>query len=162
MRVTDHYEKQHFFVRRGALRWVTPLFLVLVLIEISDIVFAVDSIPAVFAVTREPFVVFTSNIFAILGLRALFFALAAVLYRFEHVKYGLSLILIMIGGKMMVNEFLGYDLVSTEISLAATVAILAFSVAISLCKTRRAPGEVLRRGWVPGSPAKKHDEDDAT
>lgn len=158
-RITTDYDSPHFFVIRDGIRWFTPLFLVVVLIEISDVIFATDSIPAIFAVTTDPFIVFTSNIFAILGLRALYFALAAFMHRFEYLKYGLSLILVLIGGKMLVNQYFAEKLIPTELSLGVTVAILALSAGVSLCKTRtRPPGEVIRRGWVPGSARKKPTE----
>ncbi|WP_370654598.1 TerC family protein [Hydrogenophaga sp.] len=101
MRITPTFHGQKFFVRINGVRWATPMFLVLVMIEISDLVFAVDSIPAIFAVTTDPFIVFTSNIFAIMGLRALYFLLADIAERFHLLKYGLALVLVFIGGKML-------------------------------------------------------------
>ena len=104
LRVTPDYEGTAFFVRRDAKLWVTPLFLVVMLIEVCDVVFAVDSIPAIFAVTQDTFVVITSNVFAVLGLRALYFALAGLVHRFHFLKYGLSLVLVVIGVKMLIAD----------------------------------------------------------
>ncbi len=153
--ITKDYEGEKFFVVRNGKRMMTPLFLVLILIEVSDLVFAVDSIPAIFAVTSDPFIVYTSNIFAILGLRSLYFALAAFLYRFEYLKYGLSAILTLIGLKMLVNHYFSSPIIPTEISLIVTVTILIFSAVLSLVKTRRSPRKVVTTGWVPGSTPKK-------
>lgn len=153
LRITEKFEKQHFFVRRKGVLWCTPLFLVLVLIEISDLIFAVDSIPAIFAITNDGYIIFTSNIFAILGLRSLYFAVAAFIHRFEYLKYGLSVILIFIGGKMLLNHYYGDYIVSTEISLVIVVLLLAASVWFSLVKTRKEPKP--HTGWVPGSAPKK-------
>jgi len=158
-RVTDGYEGDRFFVRRNGLLHITPLFIVLVLIEFTDVVFALDSIPAIFAITTDPFIVYTSNVFAIMGLRALYFALAGVIHRFHYLKYGLSLVLVLVGGKMVVNAWFGGKIVSTEAALAATAGIILASILISLAKTRAVPtGEALReasRWWVPGSPARE-------
>lgn len=155
-RVTQDYEGDRFMVKRDGKRWFTPLFLVLILIEFSDIIFAVDSIPAIFAITTDPFIVFTSNIFAILGLRSLYFAMASVVHRFEYLKYGLSLILVFIGVKMLLNHHFEAKIIPTDIALYVTAAILALSVAISLIKTRGAPPKAV--GWVPGSPSRDNDE----
>jgi tellurite resistance protein TerC len=113
----------------------TPLLMVLVLIEVSDIVFAVDSIPAVFAVTQEPFLVFTSNAFAILGLRAMYFLLADLLDRFVHLKLGLAFVLMWVGVKMLLLDVVH---VPTPLSLAVVVTILAVAVVASLRATRPA------------------------
>lgn len=158
-RITPTFEEQKFFVRRDHKLWITPLFMVLVLIEISDLIFAVDSIPAIFAVTNDGFIIFTSNIFAILGLRSLYFALAAFIHRFEYLKYGLSLILIFIGAKMLLNHYFHESIISTEISLLVVVVVLGVSVIISLAKTRGKASEVLNRGWVPGSTPKEPKQD---
>lgn len=158
-RVLPAYEGTKFFVRKDGVVWFTRLFLVLVLIEISDLIFAVDSIPAIFAVTHDPFIVYTSNIFAILGLRSLYFALAAFLYRFEYLKYGLSIILVVIGSKMVVNHYFNSPIISTEISLILVVGVLAASAFLSLLKTRRGAKDVTRTGWVPGSDGKKNVKD---
>lgn len=156
-RITEKFEGDRFFVRRDGVLFFTPLFLVLILIEISDLIFAVDSIPAIFAVTDNSFVILTSNIFAILGLRSLYFALAAFMHRFEYLKYGLSVILVFIGSKMLINHYTAEKLIPTEMSLLIIVAIIGTSVVISLAKTRSKKSEILRRGWVPGSPPKDHD-----
>lgn len=154
-RITDDYRGQRFFVKENGVKMMTPLFLVLILIEITDIVFAVDSIPAIFAITTDPFIVLTSNIFAILGLRALYFALAAIIHRFHYLKYGLSFILCFIGVKMIVNHAYEAKIISTEVSLLVTVAIIATSIVISLRKTKnRAVEAPVLTGWVPGSEAK--------
>lgn len=156
-RVTKNYEGNRFFVRKDGVLWFTPLFLVLVVIDVADVVFAVDSIPAIFAITQDTFVVLTSNVFAILGLRALYFALAAMMHRFEYLKYGLSLVLVFIGGKMLINHSTAYDLINVELSLLFTVLVIAISVIVSLIKTRHQKPEP-HQGWVPGSPPKKIDE----
>ena len=101
MPVTADYREDHFFVKEGGRRWATPLFLVLLLVELSDLIFAVDSIPAIFAVTTDPFIVYTSNVFAILGLRSLYFALAGVMDKFHYLKIGLGVVLAFVGVKML-------------------------------------------------------------
>jgi tellurite resistance protein TerC len=142
MNVTDQIHGHHFFVmqpdpKTGRLvRFATPLFLALILVEIADLVFAVDSVPAVFAITTDPFIVYTSNIFAILGLRALYFALAAVLHRFHYLKYALALLLVFIGSKIFIADLMGLEKFPAELSLGITFAILAGGVAFSLWKTR--------------------------
>ncbi|WP_426034683.1 TerC family protein [Cypionkella sp. TWP1-2-1b2] len=136
MRVTEGLEGNSFFVKRDGLRYVTPLFLALVLIEIADLVFAVDSVPAVFAITTDPFIVYTSNIFAILGLRALYFALSAILHRFAYLKYALSLLLVFIGSKVFVADWMDLEKFPPSWSLGITFAILAAGVGFSLYKTR--------------------------
>ena len=133
--ITGEYVGEKFTVVRNGLRYVTPLFLVLVLIEITDLVFAVDSIPAIFAVTNDPFIVFTSNIFAVLGLRAMYFLLADVAQRFHLLKYGLALILVLVGAKMLAADWFA---IPTPIALGAVLAILAASVVLSLLLPRRA------------------------
>ncbi len=133
--VTDHFEGDRFFTRAAwgsdrIMRTVaTPLFVVLVLVETTDLLFAVDSIPAVFGVTRDPFVVYTSNVFAILGLRSLYFLLAAVVHRFWLLKPALSLVLMFVGAKMLVSAF--YH-VPTVLSLGVIIAILGGAVIVSL------------------------------
>ncbi len=117
--------------------YATPLFLTLVVVECADLVFAVDSVPAVFAITTDPFIVYTSNIFAILGLRALYFALAAVLYRFAYLKYALAAVLIFIGGKIFYADLV--DKVPAAVSLSVTCGLLASGVLVSLIKTRGDP-----------------------
>ena len=133
MPVTDEYDGQRFFVRKeigGRLRRAaTPLFVVLVLVETTDLIFAVDSIPAIFAVTTEPFLVYTSNVFAILGLRALYFLLARVIHKFHFLKLGLSAVLVFVGAKMLLVDV--YK-VPIGLSLGVIAAILATAVAASL------------------------------
>jgi len=128
-RVTEGYEGGRFFVRRNAVRFATPLALVLLLIETTDLLFAVDSIPAVLAVTREPFIVYTSNVFAVLGLRSLYFALSGVIESFRFLHYGLATILMFIGVKMLASDYIE---IPTEIALAVIAAVLAISIALSL------------------------------
>lgn len=152
MRVTEDFEGGKFFVRRETALYVTPLFLALVVIDVADLVFAIDSIPAIFAVTRDPFIVYTANVFAILGLRSLYFALAGIVHRFHYLKYGLSLVLILIGGKMVANGVLGADAVPTELALLGTALLVGGSILLSLA--RPVPG-YKRRGWMPGTPAVK-------
>jgi tellurite resistance protein TerC len=141
LNVTDELHGEKFFVRvadpNGSgkpIRAATPLFLALVLIEFADVVFAVDSVPAIFAITTDPYIVYTSNIFAILGLRALYFALAAMVHRFHYLKYALSLVLIFIGGKIFYNQF--YGKLDPAISLSVTFALLLGGVIVSLIMTR--------------------------
>ena len=133
MRITSEYHGERFTVVKQGVRWFTPLFLVLVLIEVSDLIFAVDSIPAIFAVTTDPFIVFTSNIFAILGLRAMFFLLADLSTRFHLLKYGLALVLVFVGTKMLIADF--YK-VPIGLALGIVALILASSVIASLIATR--------------------------
>jgi tellurite resistance protein TerC len=141
-RVTNELHGQKFLVRlpdpaTGKVHlWLTPLMLALVLVEIADLIFAVDSVPAIFAITQDPFIVYTSNIFAILGLRALYFALAAMVHRFAYLKYALSLVLIFIGLKIFWNQLFGK--LDPAIGLSVTTALIAGGVIFSLFKTRRA------------------------
>lgn len=145
--VTDEHHGERFFVRKahpttGKLAWfMTPLFMALVLIEIADVVFAVDSVPAIFAITTDPFIVYTSNIFAILGLRALYFALAAMVHRFHYLKYALAMVLIFIGSKIFVADMLGLAKIPPVVSLGVTFGILASGVLWSLWKTRDEPAD---------------------
>lgn len=134
--VTDKLHGQKFLVKIADKWFVTPLFLALVLVEFADVIFAVDSVPAVFAITTDPFIVYTSNIFAILGLRALYFALDAVLHRFHYLKTALSILLVFIGSKIFVADFLGLEKFPAEWSLGITFAILGAGVIYSLIKTR--------------------------
>lgn len=128
LRMTDKIENEKFFVRQNGLLYVTPLFLVLILVEISDVIFAVDSIPAIFAVTTDPFIVLTSNLFAILGLRAMYFLLAGVAERFSMLKYGLSVILVFIGIKMLIVDFYHIPI---AVSLSVVGGILALTLLIN-------------------------------
>ena len=114
---------------------MTPLFLSLAMVEVVDVVFAVDSVPAIFAITTDPFIVYTSNIFAVLGLRALYFALAAMVHRFHYLKYALSVLLVFIGSKIFVADALGIAKIPPLLSLSVTFAILAAGVGYSLWKT---------------------------
>ncbi|WP_263910098.1 TerC family protein [Achromobacter sp. 79A6] len=140
MRVTDGLRGNAFWVREPdpatsrPVRWATPLFLALVLIEFVDLLFAVDSVPAIFAITTDPFIVYTSNIFAILGLRALYFALAAMIHRFHYLKYALSLVLVFIGTKIFLVGFIGK--IPAVVSLSVTFGLIAGGVLFSLWKTR--------------------------
>jgi TerC family integral membrane protein len=130
--VTEDYEGDKFFVRRAAL-YATPLLVVLVVIETTDVLFAVDSVPAILAITLNAFIVYTSNVFAILGLRAMYFALAGMMETFEYLHYGLALILVLFGSKMLASHF--YN-VRTEWALAAVAGILLASVLASLAKKK--------------------------
>lgn len=133
MKVTNEYHEEKFFVMKEGVRYATPLFLVLVLIEFSDLVFAVDSIPAIFAVTTDPFIVFTSNIFAIMGLRAMYFLLADVADRFHLLKYGLALVLVFIGTKMLIVDLYKIPVL---LALGVVATIIVVSVILSLVTTR--------------------------
>ncbi|MEK8030880.1 TerC family protein [Ideonella sp. DXS29W] len=145
LRVTDGLHGQAFTVTQpdpasGRLvRYATPLLLCLVLVEVADLVFAIDSVPAIFAITPDPFIVYTSNIFAILGLRALYFALAAVVHRFYYLKYALALVLIFIGTKIFLGDWLFDGKVPAMISLGVTGGLLAGGILFSLWKTRQQP-----------------------
>jgi tellurite resistance protein TerC len=133
MRVTDEYHGDKFWITKNGVRWFTPMFLVLVLIEFSDVIFAMDSIPAIFAITSDPFIVFTSNIFAILGLRALYFLLADMAQRFHLLKYGLAVVLIFVGVKMLIVDWFK---IPVAVSLAVVVTLLGTSIFLSLMATR--------------------------
>lgn len=135
LRVTDGFRGERFTVREGGVLFVTPLFLALLMVELSDLVFAVDSIPAIFAITADPFIVFTSNIFAIMGLRALYFLLADVADRFHLLKYGLAMVLAFVGMKMLVAPWFHLPPV---VSLGVILTTLAVSVVASLMATRSA------------------------
>ena len=144
VRMTPDYEGTSFFVRRGGLLFATPLLLVLVAIETTDVAFATDSIPAVFGVSQDPFIVFTSNIFAVLGLRALYFALAAVMRKFQYLNVGLGLVLSFIGIKMLVDKWVDRwvrerygdrsDVVQAVASLAVIAVILAVAMLASVAR----------------------------
>ncbi|CAG9166142.1 TerC family protein [Cupriavidus respiraculi] len=134
MRITPDFHHEKFFVRIDGVRWATPMFLVLMMIEASDLVFAVDSIPAIFAVTTDPFIVFTSNIFAIMGLRALYFLLADMAGRFHLLKYGLALVLVFIGGKMLAAPWFHMPV---QWSLLVVGSVILVSVLLSLMVTAR-------------------------
>ncbi len=130
---SETYDGARFWTRVNGRRLATPLLAVLVLVEVTDIVFAVDSIPAIFAVTQEPFLVFTSNAFAILGLRAMYFLLADLMHRFVYLKLGLALVLVWVGAKMLLHD--AYK-IPTSVSLAAVAGIIAVAVTASLLATR--------------------------
>jgi tellurite resistance protein TerC len=140
MRVTQELHAEKFFVRKPdpvtgkVVLWATPLFLALVIINIADLIFAVDSVPAIFAITTDTFIVYTANIMAILGLRALYFALAAMVHRFHYLKYALAMVLVFIGAKIFWNQIFGK--VDPAISLGVTLALIAGGVVFSLWKTR--------------------------
>ncbi len=140
MRVTQEVQGNAFFVHQPdpktgkVVRWATPLFLALCLIEFVDLVFAVDSVPAIFAITTDPFIVYTSNIFAILGLRALYFALAAMIHRFKYLKYALAMVLVFIGTKIFLVGIIGK--IPPVISLTVTFGLIAGGVIYSMWKTR--------------------------
>ena len=137
LRIAEGESGEKFMVVKNGVRYFTPLFLVLILIEVSDLVFAVDSIPAIFAITTDPFIVFTSNIFAIMGLRALYFLLADVADRFHLLKYGLAMVLTFIGAKMLIAPW--YH-VPVGASLAIVAVLIGASVVASLIATRKTAG----------------------
>ena len=134
LRISDTPHGEKFSVMKNGVRYFTPLFLVLILIEVTDLVFAVDSVPAVFAITQDPFIVYTSNIFAVLGLRSLYFALAAAMNRFKYLQISLAIVLVLVGCKIFLVP-LGIK-VDTLLSLAVTVGILTSGVIYSLWRTR--------------------------
>ena len=129
LRVTNEYHQDRFSINQNGVRYFTPLFLVLIVVEFTDLIFAVDSIPAIFAVTDDSFIVFTSNVFAVMGLRSLFFAVAGVMGLFHYLKYGLSVILTFIGVKMFIQHW--YKL-PIEVALGVIVAVLAISILASV------------------------------
>ncbi|MGZ8258855.1 MAG: TerC/Alx family metal homeostasis membrane protein, partial [Methylotenera sp.] len=133
VRITEGYHKDKFWIVDKGVRWFTPMFLVLVLIEFSDVIFAMDSIPAIFAVTSDPFIVFTSNIFAILGLRALYFLLADMADRFHLLKYGLAVVLMFVGSKMLIVDWFK---IPVTVSLGVVVAVLGTSILLSMIASR--------------------------
>jgi tellurite resistance protein TerC len=135
MPVTSDYRGDKFFVRENGVRAATPLFVVLLLVEVSDLIFAVDSIPAIFAVTTDPFIVYTSNVFAILGLRSLYFALAGVMDKFHYLKIGLGVVLAFVGVKMLLAHTAWK--IPTLLALGVVVLILAASVVVSLLRPRK-------------------------
>ena len=136
MPVTENYEDDKFFIRRAGKLFATPLFLVLLLIESTDLIFAVDSIPAIFAVTQDPFIVYTSNVFAILGLRSLYFLLAGVVDKFHYLKLGLSVVLVFVGIKMTIVDI--YK-IPVGLSLGVIALILATAVIASLIRAQKFP-----------------------
>lgn len=135
IRSVGEYQDDHFFVKKGKLWYATPLFAVLLVIEASDVVFAVDSIPAIFGVTRDTFIVYSSNVCAILGLRAMYFLLASSLRRFSYLHYGLALVLSFIGVKMLIS---GKFHIPVWASLGVVAAFIGGSILVSIIKTRKA------------------------
>lgn len=129
LRMTKSFSGEKFFVREQGLLFVTPLFLVLLVVEVADVTFAVDSIPAVFGITRDPFIVYTSNVFAILGLRTLYFLLAGILDRLTYIKFGLAAVLVFVGAKMMAEQWIH---VSVLASLGIVAGILVVATIVSL------------------------------
>jgi len=146
MRITSTYEGEQFTVTRNGARWFTPLFVVIVMIAVTDVIFAVDSIPAIFAVTLDPFIVLTSNVFAVLGLRAMYFMLADLAERFHLLKYGLAFILVFIGIKMVLIDIYKIPI---GFALAVVGTVLAISVVGSLYVTR--PGKASHPPSIPGA-----------
>lgn len=134
IKVTPEYQGQRFFIRKDGKLWATPLFLVLVVVETTDVIFAVDSIPAIFAITLDPFIVYTSNVFAILGLRALFFLLAGVMEMFHYLRVGLSFVLCFVGIKMVIVDFYKIPIGA---SLGVVAGILLLSILASVLKQRK-------------------------
>jgi tellurite resistance protein TerC len=141
LRVTSQYHGQSFFAVENGVRVATPLLLVLILVEFTDLVFAVDSIPAIFAITTDPFLVYTSNVFAILGLRSMYFLLAGIVHKFVYLKYGLAVILTFVGVKMVIVDFYHIPILA---SLGVIVVTLAASIMASL--------------WFPPAPVERVDE----
>lgn len=142
MPVSAHYDGQKFFTVQHGVRMATPLFLVLIVVETTDVIFAVDSIPAIFAVTQNPFLIYTSNVFAILGLRSLYFVLAGVVHKFHYLKLGLSVVLAFVGVKMLLPDlsewlFVVSYKIPTAISLGVVAAVIGVAVAASLLRARR-------------------------
>lgn len=142
-RVTDKLRGHDFFVKEPSRKhgkkvwWITPLFVCLVMIEFADVIFAVDSVPAIFMITTDPFIVYTSNIFAIMGLRSLYFVLAAIIKRFHYLKYALAVVLIFIGSKSFIAYMMGWEKFPIALSLGLTFAILGSGVGYSLWKTQK-------------------------
>ncbi|MHB9107686.1 MAG: TerC family protein [Armatimonadota bacterium] len=136
MPVTKDYVQGRFFVLQDGRRWATPLMVVLLLIETTDLIFAVDSIPAILAISRDPFIVYTSNVFAILGLRSLYFALSGMMHRFHYLHYGLAVILVFVGGKMLLTEVFKIPIV---VALGVVMGVLAISIIASLLTSSPAP-----------------------
>jgi tellurite resistance protein TerC len=149
MPVTPDYRGDKFFVREDGVRKATPLFVALLLVEISDVIFAVDSIPAIFAVTKDPFIVYTSNVFAILGLRSLYFALAGVMDKFHYLKIGLGVVLTFVGVKMVLAHSAWK--IDTHVSLAVIVVVLATSVVMSLLRPKAVAASAAPSGPVTRS-----------
>jgi tellurite resistance protein TerC len=139
IRATPEYHGKEFFITKNGKRYATPLLLVLIAIEATDVVFAVDSIPAIFAITTDPFIVYTSNIFAILGLRSMYFLLAGIIDKFHFLKYGLALVLLFVGVKMIIAEWVHVPIVASLITIAS---LLTLSVIASVIWPAREPHEI--------------------
>jgi tellurite resistance protein TerC len=154
---TDEYHGQRFWIRRNGVLLATPLLAVLVIVEVTDIIFAVDSIPAIFAVTQEPFLVFASNAFAILGLRAMYFLLADLMHRFVYLKLGLSFVLVWVGIKMIVSH--AWVTIPTLLSLGIVVAIITASVVASLLATRNGTADAGEEAGEATDEAVEQKED---
>ena len=150
VRVTENYEDGRFFVRRGGQLFATPLFIVVLVVETTDVVFAVDSIPAILAITLDPFIVYTSNVFAILGLRALYFALAGIMRLFHYLPYGLSCILVFVGIKMLLVDIYKIPI---GIALGTVAGVLALSVIASILFPPT-PEQIPSAAEPPGTPIK--------
>jgi tellurite resistance protein TerC len=141
MNLTTEYRGQSFWFKENGVRYFTPLFVALILVNVADIVFAVDSVPAILAITQDPFLVYTSNIFAILGLRALYFALSAMIHRFHYLKYALALILVVIGIKIVLL-MIGIKLPAI-LTLSVTFGLIAGGIGYSLWKTKEVNHETV-------------------
>jgi tellurite resistance protein TerC len=147
-RITEQLHGDKFIVHQEnpktgkTVRYITPLLVTLIMVEIADVVFAIDSVPAIFAITIDPYIVYTSNIFAILGLRALYFALAAMIHRFHYLKYALAVVLIFIGAKIAITDMLGLAKFPPMLSLGITLSIIAAGVIVSLRKTKNEPAQL--------------------
>lgn len=150
MPVTAEYHEGRFFIMKDKVRMATPLFIVLLMLETTDLVFAVDSVPAVLAITTDPFIVYTSSVFAILGLRSMFFALAGVMNMFRYLHYGLATVLVFVGGKMLLA---GFWKIPTLASLLVIVSLLTVAVVASLLHTSR-----RARSEKPAVPEPKQSE----
>ena len=146
--VTSEYHGKHFLVMQDGKRFATPLLLVLVLVEATDLIFAIDSIPAIFGITRDPFIVFTSNIFAVMGLRSLFFLLASVVTKFHLLKYGLAVILTFVGAKMLLEHWVHIPIM---LSLGIVVGVLAASIVASLIWPNARPVSEGKTGSMFGT-----------
>ena len=142
MPITEEYHDQRFFIRKQGKCWATPLMLVLIVVETTDVIFAVDSIPAIFAITTDPFIVYTSNVFAILGLRALYFLLAGVMKAFRYLKIGLAFVLCFVGAKMMIVDFYKIPI---GVSLGVIGGILLLSVLASVLAQWQDEGKLSRK-----------------
>jgi tellurite resistance protein TerC len=142
--VSSQYDNGKFFTVKNGKKLATPLFIVLIVVETTDLIFAADSIPAILAVTQDPFIVYSSNVFAILGLRALYFALAGLMQLFHYLHYGLAAILVLVGIKMILNHYFETDIISIEISLLLILLILTVSVILSI-KMPKKEGKTVKK-----------------